>query len=349
MFKMLKKSVLALAIGTVTALGLHAAAQAQPKLEEVKVALFWLRNGEVSSLMVADAKGYFAEQGLKVTLVDGGPGRNPVPVVGAGQADFGVAPGSEVVRARLAPAPVDVVAIGSMEQVMPLAYIKLGNPGDPDPTPKDLEGKTVGIQAPGKFFLESMLKRNNIDPSKVKTSIVLGTPEPLMVGKVDYFAGFLTNQTYQIEQEALKPNAPPAVKGKTWKAIPFYKYGLAMPTNVVFATNKTLKERPETVRKFMRALAMGMKFDHENTAEAIKLVDAYPAQLERADKLAWRAKIQHPLEVNSGTQANGLLWTDPKVWTEMMDFYKEAGEINRVVPASEVMTNAFNAGIKLAK
>ena len=35
------------------------------------------------------------------------------------------------------------------------------------------------------------------------------TVEPLMVGKMDYFLGWIVNQTYQIEQEAAKPDAPP--------------------------------------------------------------------------------------------------------------------------------------------
>jgi ABC-type nitrate/sulfonate/bicarbonate transport system substrate-binding protein len=91
-----------------------------------------------------------------------------------------------------------------------------------------------------------------------------------------------------------------------------------------------------------------MKFEHENPADAVKLVDAYPGQLERAEKLTWRMKMQHPLEVNDGTRTNGLLWTDPKIWSAAMDFYKEAGEIGRTAPASEVVTNAFNPAVKLA-
>lgn len=324
-------------------------ALAQAPTENVRVALWWLRNGEVAPLLVADAKGYFAAEGLKVSFVDGGPGRNPVPMVGAGQADFGLAPGSEIFRARLASSPVDVVGVGTLTQKMPLAYIKLANPNDPEPTPADMVGKTIGIQAPGRFFLHALLKRNGIDPSQVKTEVVLANAEPLMLGKVDYFAGFLTNQTYQIEEESAKPTAMANVKGKTWRAVPYFKYGIEIPTNVIFATNKTIKERPDTVRKFLKAVALGMKFTHENPAEAIKLVDTYPGQLERADKLAWRMKIQLPLEINEGTRANGLLWTDPKAWDELMAFYKEAGEIPRQLPAAEVATNALLPNIKLSK
>ena len=82
------------------------------------------------------------------------------------------------------------------------------------------------------------------------------------------------------------------------------------------------------------------------TQKAVKLVDAYPQQIERADKLAWRMKVQNPLNQSADTKARGLLWMDPKVWDDTMAFYKEYDQIKSVAPAAEMMTNAFNPGIK---
>jgi ABC-type nitrate/sulfonate/bicarbonate transport system substrate-binding protein len=62
-------------------------AAAQPV--EVRTQLGWLRNGEFAPIMVAEAKGLFAEEGLRHRILDGGPGKNPVPIVAAGQAHFG--------------------------------------------------------------------------------------------------------------------------------------------------------------------------------------------------------------------------------------------------------------------
>ena len=69
-------------------------------------------------------------------------------------------------------------------------------------------------------------------------------------------------------------------------------------------------------------------------------------QIEDLAKLAWRLKVQNPLAISTDTEAHGLLWMDPAVWDANMAFYKEYGQIPRVVPAGEVMTNAFNPGIK---
>lgn len=342
----MKTAFLKKSMGLLLGLGLAGAAFAQAPLTEVKIALSWLRNGQYAAVMAADSKGYFADEGLKLTLIDGGPGKNPVPMVGVGQAQFGIISAASIFSARLAPSPVDVVAIGALIQQFPYAYITLANPGAPEPTPKDLEGKRVGIQADGEMFLKAVIKKNGLDASKIKIETVLATAEPLLVGKVDYFSGMLHNQTYQVEQEAAKPDAAAAVKGKVWKSVNFSRYGVPTYGDTLFTSGKVAKEQPDLVRKVTKAIARGMKFTLDNPAEAVKLVDAYPGQIERADKLAWRLKVQNPMNVSEGTRSQGLLWMDPKVWDGTMAFYREYEQIPRVLPAAEVMTNAFNPGIK---
>jgi ABC-type nitrate/sulfonate/bicarbonate transport system substrate-binding protein len=50
--------------------------------------LGWLRNGEYAQIMMAEAKGYFKEEGIDHKIVDGGPGKNPIPIVAVSQAQF---------------------------------------------------------------------------------------------------------------------------------------------------------------------------------------------------------------------------------------------------------------------
>jgi ABC-type nitrate/sulfonate/bicarbonate transport system substrate-binding protein len=323
------------------------AAQAAPASKptqtfEVATQLGWLRNGEFAPIMVADAKGYFADEGIKHRILDGGPGKNPVPIVGAGQADFGItAGGNSVFQARVAPDPVDVIAIGTLLQVGPYSYITLANPNDPEPKPKDLEGKTFGMQADGDFYLQAFAKKNGLDLSKIKVEIVQATAEPLLVGKVDYFTGWITNQTYQIDQEVAKPDAPPNLKGKVWKAMRYADYAVPSYSDVLFATAKTIKEKPDLVRGYVRAVARAMQFILDNSQPSIDLVAAYPEQIEKADKLAWRWNAQNPLFVSDDTKKNGLLWMNAGFWDQTIAFYKEYNQIPRIIPAAEMMTNDF--------
>jgi NitT/TauT family transport system substrate-binding protein len=314
---------------------------------EVRTQLGWLRNGEFAPVMVAEAKGFFTEEGIRHRIMDGGPGKNPVPIVGAGQATFGItAGGNNVFQARLAKDPVDVVAIGTLLQRGPYSYITLANSGDPEPKPKDLEGKVVGMQSDGEIFLKAFAKKHGVDLSKVKVEVVQANAEPLLVGRVDFFTGWVTNQPYLIEQEIAKPDAMPRLRGKTWKAMRYADWGIRSYSDVIFATGKTVRENPDLVKRYMRAVARGMQYILDNPEETVQMVAAFPEQVEKADKLAWRWRIQNALFSSEDTKKNGLLWMNPAVWDEMMAFYKEYEQIPRVVPADEMMTNAFNPGVK---
>jgi ABC-type nitrate/sulfonate/bicarbonate transport system substrate-binding protein len=338
--------VLSLLSAAVLALGWAAPPAASAQME-VRTQLGWLRNGEFAAVMVAEAKGFFTEQGIRHRIMDGGPGKNPVPIVGAGQATFGItAGGNNVFQARLAKDPVDVVAIGTMLQKGPYSYITLGNPTDPDPKPKDIEGKTLGMQSDGEIFFKALAKKHGVDTSKVKVEVVQANAEPLLVGRVDFFTGWVTNQPYLIEQEIAKPDALPRLRGKTWKAMRYADWGIVSYSDVVFATGKTIRENPDLVRRYMRALGRAMQYILDHPEETVQMVASFPDQVEKADKLAWRWKIQNPLFTSEDTKKNGLLWMNPQVWDGMMTFYKEYEQIPRVVPADEMMTNGFNPGIK---
>jgi len=304
--------------------------------------LGWLRNGEYAPIMMAEAKGYFKDEGIDHKIVDGGPGKNPIPIVAVGQAQFGLAAnGMTIITARLAKDPVDVVAIGTEFQQAPTGYLTITDPGAPKPKPKDMEGKTLGTQVGTEFLFKAFAKANGIDESKVKVVPAQATVEPLMVGKMDYFLGWIVNQTYQIEQEAAKPDAPPTIKGKTWQALRLADLGIRTYTDVIFTSGDTLKKNPELVKRYLRAVQKGMQFVIDHPDEAVEILSKFPGQAEDAKKLAWRFKIQNALFQSDYSKQHGLLTMDPTVWTAMIGFLKDGEQIPKTIPASEVATNEF--------
>src|SRR4029450_5921284 len=148
-------------------------------------------------------------------------------------------------------------------------------------------------------------------------------------------AGGLTPQPFVIEQEIAKPDALPRLRGKTWKAMRYADWGIRSYSDVIFAAGKPVRENPDLVRPYVRALARAMQYILDNPDETVQMVAAFPDQVEKADKLAWRWKIQNALFTSDDTKKNGLLWMEPAVWDEMMAFYKEYDQIPRVVPTDE--------------
>jgi NitT/TauT family transport system substrate-binding protein len=206
-----------------------------------------------------------------------------------------------------------------------------------------MEGKVVGVQPESEFMFRAFAAKNGIDLSKVKITHVKATVEPLMVGQIDFFSGWIVNQTYQIEQESAKPDAPPTVKGKTWKAMRVSEWGIPSYTDVIFASAETLKKNPDLVRRYLRAVQKGTQYVIDHPGESAELLAKFPGQIEDARKLAWRFKLQNPLMQSEDTQKHGLLWMNPAVWDQMIGYLKGGDQIPRTVPASEVMTDEYLA------
>lgn len=336
-----------IAAATVMAFPLGAPAFAAD-LEDVTIALSWFRNGQYTAIMAADASGYFEEEGLKLNLIDGGPGKNPFSIVAVGQADFGIGAGTSVFRSRLAATPLDIMAVGALLQSVPYSYVRLADPGDPEPRPEDMVGATIGIQTDGEVFLKGFSKANGLDYDALDIQVVQGGAEPLMTGQVDFMSMWVTNQTYQIELEAAKDDAPDTVKGKIWQAMLFADWAVPAHSDVIITQTKTVEENPELIRKVLKAIARGMQLMQDDPEKAIELTLAYPGQMDDAAKMDWRVNggAQVSVMTSDLTREKGYLMMDPEVWAEHMEFYKDNGQIDRVMDPMDFMTNEFNPGIK---
>lgn len=315
------------------------------ELTNVRVALPWFRNGQYAALMAADVNGYFAEEGLKLEMIDGGPGKNPILTVGTNQADIGISFPSAVVSARVAEQPVDVVAVGVVFQMSPYGWVTLVDPGAPDPTPQDMVGKRVGIQSDGEMFIAAVANKYGLDMSSIELSTVQGGAEPLLTGAVDFVSGWVNDIPYQVEVETAKPDAAEAIRGKTWKAVMLAEVGFPNFNNVVIATGDTVRNNPEMVRKFMKALARGMEFMAADPEATTAIALDYPGQVDEVGKLTWSIPISSGLQQSEVTREHGYLWMEPETWEGVMQFYFDNQRLARIVPVDEVMTNEFNPGI----
>ena len=141
--------------------------------------LGWLRNGEYAPIMIADAKGYFKEEGIDHKIVDGGPGKNPIPIVAVGPS--AVRPGDQWHVHRTARALPRIRSTSwrsaRLFQQAPTSYSASHEPDAPQPKPRDMEGKTVGVQAGTEFVFHafarrtaSMYRRSSSSPHRRRSS-----------------------------------------------------------------------------------------------------------------------------------------------------------------------------------
>ena len=136
-------------------------------------------------------QGYFADEGLDVTVDTGQGSLEAIPRVASGVYQFGFADINSLIKFHDKNPEVGIKGILMVYDAPPFAIVTLAKTGIE--TPKDLEGHILGAPAPDGAYAQwkAFVKANGIDASKVTIENV-GFPlrEPMLVaGKVDAITG----------------------------------------------------------------------------------------------------------------------------------------------------------------
>ncbi len=300
---MTMRQVAGMLVLAAVALGWGPAAEAQKV--DVRFRLDWFPKGVHALFWTAKAKGFYDEQNLNVTIISGDGSGNTIKLVGSGEVDFGFADGPTGVVGRSRGIPV--VAIGAVHQKNPQGIVSLKETGITKP--KDLEGKTFGIQPQASTypFWLAFAQMNKVDRSKVREITTPGeVPVFILEKKVQASAVLYDNEFITIESKLGGPGTANFVLG--------YDYGFKAYGHSLFASEKTLKDRPDVVRRFVAATKKGMQYAMDHQKEAIDILLKQFRDLDRTiveRHLAYGAKA---LFTSPDTERNGLLWMVGEQW-----------------------------------
>lgn len=235
-------------------------------LEEVNYRLKWLFNVSVVGDLYTHDSGLFTKNGLNVTVKPGGPEKDAIKELELGHAQFGVASADQVIRAVSKGAPIVVIA--QLFQINPLHWIYRPDK-TPLKTPQDLKGKTIGITYGGndEAIMRALLAKYNIKETEVNLFSVRYDYTPFYQGKVDLWPLYRNAQAPIIGAKLLKA-------GERFDLMDPSKMGIRFVANSVVTTRKMLEERPETVKKFTKALLQGWQeiLQPANKEKAIETV-----------------------------------------------------------------------------
>ncbi|MFI5357084.1 MAG: ABC transporter substrate-binding protein [Opitutales bacterium] len=217
------------------AASLHAAAPFK-----LTVQLDWVAEPEHGGFYQAEAKGYFADEGLDVTIVPGGPNAFVMPKVATGQADIGQADSTNTLLQQAQGLPV--VQIGAVFQDDPSGL--LVNADSSVHTFQDLQGKTL-IARPEWAFLAFLQKQYHVHfdvvPQNFSVAAFLGDKEAIQ-------QGYSIAEPYHIVKAGGK--APRFLS--TWDA-GFRAYA------VLVTSRRFAREHPEELKAFLRAYVRGWR------------------------------------------------------------------------------------------
>ncbi len=175
----------------------RAAFAATPDLGRIAYQCSWIKNFQFAGEYIADHKGYFKDAGLTVDLLAGGPNVVAEPVIISGKALVGQSGSDNTANAVNKGGPFKI--IGTNYQKSPFSIISMSKA--PIHEPKELVGKTIGIQSNNQVIWKAFLKTNGIDPSKINTVPAQHDFTPLVSGAMDGFFGFSNDDVIQLREK----------------------------------------------------------------------------------------------------------------------------------------------------
>lgn len=313
--------LLALAIGAGTA--------PAPGLEPVPFMLDWTPNHSQAYLFVAQARGFFAEQGLRVALAVPKHPADPIDLVAAGKYPLAISYSTDVLLARDKGQPV--VSIASVVQ-HPLDSVMTLKTSGIDALEK-LAGKRVGHNgtASALAYLRTIFRRYGVDPRSVTlVNVGYDLVDSLAKGRVDALIG-----GYWVYEKLILERRGHAVNAWHLEDIGIPDH----PELVIITSEKIIKEHPTLLKRFLAAATKGAEWSLANPVEAIDVLVGQHPKLDRSLQLE-SLRLEAPL-LTAGVPRFGH--NRPEAWVGLARWMFEAGLTKRLVQASEAYTNRFLA------
>ncbi len=315
------------AFGIAAILGLMLIACAGQPTETTAVTLMldWVPNTNHTGLFVAQERGYFADQGLEVEIIQPGEVFAEQAVVG-GAADFGVSFQEQITLAR-----ADGVPIVSIAAIIQHNTSGFASRAESDVvTPADWEGLRYGSF--GSPFEEPTLRvlMECAGGDFGELEIVdTGYSDPLALldeSQTDLAWIFYGWEGIQAKRAGIDLSV---IMMEDWfDCVPDYY------TPVLVTSEDTLETRPELVRSFLSAVSRGYSYAIENPEEAASiLLEAAPEldiELVRASQ-AW---------LSAHYQADASRWGEQKlsVWQEYAQWMLDHGILAQPIDANHAFT-----------
>jgi putative hydroxymethylpyrimidine transport system substrate-binding protein len=284
------------------------------RAEPLTILLDWFINPDHGPLVVALEKGYFAQAGLEVTLVEPANPNDPPKLVAAGQAALAVSYQPQLHMQAAAGLPL--TRVGTLVATPLSTLLVLDD--SPIKSIADLKGRTVGYSVGGfeDAVLAAMLARHDLTLDDVKLVNVNFSLSPsLLSGQVDAVIGAYRN--FELNQLA--------IEGHKGRAFYVEEEGVPPYDELILIANSGRLDDPR-LAKALRAIERGVQYLINHPKEAWTLFAGHkPGLDDELNRRAWRDTLPRfalrPAALDRGRYARfaqflieqGVIKTSPPV------------------------------------
>jgi ABC-type nitrate/sulfonate/bicarbonate transport system substrate-binding protein len=294
----------------------------------VKVGLDWTPNTNHTGLYVARDNGMYTTNGLAVEILPAPEGGTVEQLVATGTLDFGISYQESVTQARVEGLPI--VSIAAVIQHNTSGFASRADDGIT--TAADFAGKKYGAfgSPVEQAVIRGLMECAGADPSTVEF-VDIGTTDFFVAterGDIDFAWVFEGWTGMEAEQRGVPLNI---VMMNDQNCIPDYY------TPVLIASEKTIAERPDLVRRFLAGTSAGYKFAIEKPAEAADIL------LKAAPELDADLVKRSQTYLAGEYQAEAPRWGEQKleVWQAYAQWMADRQLISTMIEPDKAFTNAF--------
>lgn len=269
---------------------------------------------------VAQEKGFFAEEGLQVTIEHSAGQGEHVQLLVGGKVQVTTMDAATILQRRAEPG-LPVVAIALIGQRGQQAYAALAERGMQ--TPKDWEGKTVGYKGTPPPDLFALLSAAGANAENVSLVNVGFDPRVLTEGKVDVYPLFKSNEPYLIRQWGHEITL--------WDAA---DYGVPTLGLAYVASQDFIAAHPEELRRFLRAAIRGIEYAAQNVDEAVQIVLKYSGPQSDPDHMRYMLET----ELRDAQNPNGYGAQGIEQWQALAEMLLRYQALPKAVEVQEAFT-----------
>jgi NitT/TauT family transport system substrate-binding protein len=259
----------------------HLSASDAAPHKSASIVLHWDHQAQFAGYYIALDKGFYAAEGLDVTIIRGGPNVRSCETVDSGKATFCTTMLSNALEKRENGIPLVLIAqIVNRSNFEVVAWKRPDGPNGREITkPSDLDGSKItaweqDFRLPYKAFFEAQNIRPDIIPQYYSLSLFLNHG-------CDACSAMRYNEYHWLIQHG--------VNADDLTVFNLCDYGVPLPEDGIYALASTYENDPELCHAFARASLKGWQYARDHQREAL---DAVMQRVEEVQLPTNRAHMQ---------------------------------------------------------
>ncbi len=300
-----------------------------PALEPVVLQLQWVPQAQFAGYYVALEKGWYAAEGIELSIRPGGPDISPVSTLLAGNAQFATSMLADLVVAAQQGQPV--VSLAQIQQQNGVLLLARRDAGINHPT--DFRGKRVGVWVGSwEAQFRALAAQQGLTPENFELVSQGFSMDAFLSGDLDVASAMIYNEYHVVLESGMPVDA--------LSVIDYADFGLDFPGDTLFTTREMVEQNPDLCARMLRVSLRGWQYAIEHPEEAVDIVMQYDLSgtQRREHQLAMMDEIATLVR---GSTARPLGYTERSDVLRVTDTLQRYGVLSGEIAPDIVYTNAI--------